>query len=111
MTLYRGTSLKTPTPLSLGMALLQGPVGGAFSCKCGTPVPHGWAPHEGPRGGHAPVPESSRPGESELFLDNLLVRIHLVIEMCWWAGLAPWDFDSLFQVALHLPSALGILQG
>ena len=30
------------------------------------------------------------------FLDNLLVRIHLIIEMIWWAGLAPWEFEFLF---------------
>ena len=38
----------------------------------------------------------------EFFSDNLLVRIHSIIEMIWWTGLAPWD--SLFQVALSPPS-------
>jgi len=25
------------------------------------------------------------------FIDNLLVRIHFIIEMIWWTGLAPWS--------------------
>jgi len=28
----------------------------------------------------------------EFFIDNLLVRIHFIIEMIWWTGLAPWEF-------------------
>jgi len=31
--------------------------------------------------------------ERELFIDNLLVRINFIIEMIWWTGLAPWQFD------------------
>ena len=27
------------------------------------------------------------------FIENLLVRIHLIIEMIWWTGLAPWEFE------------------
>ena len=50
--------------------------------------------------------------EREFFIDNLLVRIHFIIVMIWWTGLAPWEFEfpfpgsltSTFQVALHLPS-------
>ena len=30
--------------------------------------------------------------EREFFIDNLLVRIHFIIETIWWTGLAPWDF-------------------
>ena len=30
--------------------------------------------------------------EREFFIDNLLVRIHFIIEVIWWTGLAPWDF-------------------
>ena len=41
--------------------------------------------------------------EKELFIDNLLVRIHFVIEIIWWTGLASWEFEFPFQVALHLP--------
>jgi len=29
--------------------------------------------------------------ERELFIDNLLVRIHFIIVMIRWTGLAPWD--------------------
>jgi len=42
--------------------------------------------------------------ERECCVDNLLVRIHFIIVMIWWAGLSPWEFEFLFQVALHLPS-------
>ena len=52
--------------------------------------------------------------EREVFIDNLLVRIHLIIVMIRWTGLAPWEFEFPFpgsrtstflcQVALHLPS-------
>ena len=28
-------------------------------------------------------------GEREFFIDNLLVRIHFIIEMITWTGLAP----------------------
>ena len=31
-----------------------------------------------------------------LFIDNLLVRIHFIIEMIWWTSLAPWEFEFLF---------------
>ena len=27
----------------------------------------------------------------EFFIDNLLVRIHFIVEMLWWTGLAPWE--------------------
>ena len=41
----------------------------------------------------------------EFFIDNLLVRIHVIIEMIWWTSLTPWDFlNSLFEVALYLHS-------
>ena len=36
--------------------------------------------------------------EKEFFLDNLLVRIHLIFEMIKWTGLAPWEFEFSFQV-------------
>ena len=29
--------------------------------------------------------------EREIFIDNLLVRIHSIIVMIWWTGLAPWE--------------------
>ena len=47
----------------------------------------------------------------ELFINNVLVRNHFIIVMIRWTGLAPWGFpftgglmNSLFQVALYLPS-------
>ena len=30
--------------------------------------------------------------ERDFFIDSLLVRIHLIIVMIWWTGLAPWEF-------------------
>ena len=33
------------------------------------------------------------PEERDVFIDNLLVRIHLIIVMMRWTGLAPWDFE------------------
>ena len=38
---------------------------------------------------YAPEP----PRERDFFIDNLLVRILFIIEMIWWTGLAPWDFE------------------
>ena len=38
-----------------------------------------------------------RPWEREFFINNLLVRIHLIIEMIRRTGLAPWDFELPFQ--------------
>jgi len=32
--------------------------------------------------------------EREFFIGNLLVRIHLIIVMIRWTGLAPWKFDA-----------------
>jgi len=31
--------------------------------------------------------------EKEFFIDNLLVRIHFIIVMIQWTGLASWDFE------------------
>ena len=31
--------------------------------------------------------------EREFFIVNLLVPIHFMIEMIWWTGLAPWQFE------------------
>ena len=30
----------------------------------------------------------------EFFTDNFLVRIHFIIEIVWWTGLAPWDSNG-----------------
>ena len=34
--------------------------------------------------------------EREFRIDNLLVQIYFIIEMIWWTGLAPWEFEFLF---------------
>ena len=31
--------------------------------------------------------------QREFFLDNLLVRIHLIMEVIRWTGIAPWKFE------------------
>ena len=36
----------------------------------------------------------------ELFIDNLLVRIHFIIVMIRWTGLAPWGFEFPFPGSL-----------
>ena len=36
----------------------------------------------------------------EYVIDNLLVRIHFIIEMIWWTGLAPWEFEFLVSGSL-----------
>ena len=41
--------------------------------------------------------------EREIFIDNLLVRVHLIIEMSRPA-LRHGSLNSLFQVAVYLPS-------
>ena len=38
--------------------------------------------------------------EREFFIDNLLVRIYFIIEMIWWIGLAPWEFEFPFPGSL-----------
>jgi len=38
--------------------------------------------------------------ERECFIDNLLVRIHFIIVMIRWTGLAPWEFEFPFPGSL-----------
>ena len=38
--------------------------------------------------------------EREFFIDNLLVRIHFIIVMIGWTGLAPWEFEFPFPGSL-----------
>ena len=54
-----------------------------------------------------------QPAERDFFIDNLLVRI----QMIWWTGLAPWEFDVLCLgsltstfLAFALPEPLHFLQ-
>ena len=37
--------------------------------------------------------------EREFFVYNLLVRIHFIIEMIWWTGLAPLEFGFLSPIS------------
>ena len=39
--------------------------------------------------------------ERWFLIDNLLVRIHLIIMMIWWTGLAPWQFEFPFSGSLR----------
>ena len=43
---------------------------------------------------------SCPPPEREFFIDNLLVRIHVIIVMIRWTGLAAWEFESPFPGSL-----------
>ena len=47
------------------------------------------------------------PSEREIFIDNLLVRVRLIIEMSRLA-LRHGSLNSLFQVALYLPLVLSL---
>jgi len=38
--------------------------------------------------------------QRELLIDNLLVRIHFIIVMIRWTGLAPWEFEFPFPGSL-----------
>ena len=67
------------------------------------------------------APRLSRPlltmqGEREFFIGNLLVRIHVIIVMIRWTGLAPWEFEfpfpgSLISTFLRLSRPLLTMQG
>ena len=45
--------------------------------------------------------EATRRREArEFFIDNLLVRIHFIIVVNRWTGLAPWEFEFPFPGSL-----------
>ena len=44
--------------------------------------------------------DEQRYPEREFLIDNLLVRIHSIIVMIRWTGLASWEFESLFAGGL-----------
>jgi len=46
-------------------------------------------------------------GEREFFIDNLLVRVHFIIVMIRWTGLAPWEFEFSFPGSLTSTCAGG----
>ena len=45
-----------------------------------------YAPNTDPESGSA---DTTTCAEREFFIDNLLVRIHVISKMIWWTGLAP----------------------
>ena len=88
----------------------------------------GLDPQNSPDRGHSPrqgtfsvwrLSVSRRRVEREFFIDNSLVRIHSIIEMIQWTGLAPWDFEfpspgsltSTFQEGVKPPRAAPSLGG
>ena len=77
-------------------------MGGAFSYERGTPVP----PRGGSPGGRVgtdqlvPTPVAQELPAREFFISNLLVRIHFIIVMITWTGLAPWKFETPFPGSL-----------
>jgi len=38
--------------------------------------------------------------QREFFIDNLLVRIHFIVVMIRWTGLATWEFEFFFLGSL-----------
>ena len=44
---------------------------------------------------HLEAKAHPRNPKREFFIDNLLVRIHFIIVMIRWTGLAPWEFEDL----------------
>ena len=58
-----------------------------------------------PDGGGAQV----RAAERQFFIDNLLVRIHFIIVMIRWTGLAPWGFEFPFPGTARVDSWKGLL--
>ena len=41
--------------------------------------------------------------ERDFFIDNLLVQIHLIIEMIRWTGLAPREFELPWEFEFPFP--------
>ena len=48
------------------------------------------------------------PFQRDFFIDNLLVRIHFIIVVIRWTGLAPWEFDP-FHLSVVPSSSLAPL--
>ena len=53
------------------------------------------------RSRHFIAPPPTLPAERDFLIDNLLVRIHFIIEMIRWTGLAPCEFEFPFPGSLH----------
>ena len=45
---------------------------------------------------HTHVVTYIREVKREFCIENPLARIHFIIEMIWWTGLAPWEFEFPF---------------
>jgi len=69
---------------------------GAVSYERGTPVTHVVLMQANGKKEAVPDPMPER----ELFIDNLLVRIHFGIVMIRWTGLAPREFEFPFPGSL-----------
>ena len=66
----------------------------SVSPKPSTPKPYTSTPET-----QSPNPKPYRQ-EREFFIDNLLVRIHFIIMIIRWTGLAPWEFGFPFPGSL-----------
>ena len=85
----------------------MGSQGETVSYERGTPVP---LPHSGDNFHAKRCPNqcffasvlSCGKGEreGEFFIDDLLARIHFIIVMIRWIGLAPWEFEVPFSGSL-----------
>ena len=89
--------------------------GGGYSYERGTPV----TPQpENARKALQPGSLSAHPAtfeymfdpDREFFIDNLLVRLHFIIEMMWWTGLASWEFEFPFPGSLIFTFLLPFLE-
>ena len=47
-----------------------------------------------------PQAKALPPRERDFFIDNLLVRFHLIIVMIGWTGFVPWEFELIFPGGL-----------
>ena len=56
------------------------------------------------RGGFVPtgIACQMRVKDREFVIDNLLVRIHVIIVMIRWTGLAPWESEFSFSGVLGM---------
>jgi len=53
----------------------------------------------------AGMPDAWCRAERVFFIDNLLVRIHFIIVMIRWTGLAPWKFEFPFLGSIYRPTS------
>ena len=81
---------------ALDHTLVVGPSPAAHILCCETWGEHAWGP-DSPSVIVSLLPPRPRPHEeNEFFIDNLLVRIHFIIVMIRWTGLALWEFGFPF---------------